>query len=426
MGFKADLLNNYRKAVKAGSYVGTFNEYTGGKYSERGGATAARLENKALTEAGADISAQIRAAGGDPSRMSLQEMQSLNINALAANQARATATVTAGQSAQDVAASAGITLDDLLAQNPATFGMTSPNSITDTSVFAGQRLNTAPLADRVAEANRSLAGGRGTAVPTAADYANRAASQRQASLVGRGTAVPTGRSVTGGRGTAVPTATDFAARTQQQAQTNTGRIPGLPYAAGISSQAAQRSANEVVRASSGVNKAVDTGRISNAQLRAMGGVGVMTGTIEEILSRNPGTKEDVVDTLVDAFGSKNFIDTIGSFETSDWPTKIGEKSFRSLLEMMPPEMAQELRNSYAQNFLIAGDRAYYPVLDYDPANTEGGATGGGGSTYVDTNGIKRSIKSIIRRGPGGGGGVPGTNNTSNGFTPTARAIMWRI
>ena len=50
MGIKADLLNQYRKAVKAGSYVGTFNEYTGGRFSDRGGATAARLTRKALAE----------------------------------------------------------------------------------------------------------------------------------------------------------------------------------------------------------------------------------------------------------------------------------------------------------------------------------------------------------------------------------------
>lgn len=404
MGRKADLLNRYRKEVKAGSFVGTFNEFSGGQFSERGGATAARLERKAISAAGADMAAQIRAVGGNPAGMSLEEMSILGANARfgAFSRAQETTTVTTGESLDDVAGRTGLTTNELLLQNPSTFGMTSPDSITgvDTSVFAGQTLNISGLPPV-----------QGPPPPD------------------RG----------GGRGTAVPIAADFAARTQAQAQpqTTTGPIPGLPFAPGLPTTEVQ------ALASSGIRNAVSSGRISNEQLMSMGESNISaTGTIEEIISRAPADvdKNQMVNRLVDAFGSRSFMDTIGAFETNEWPTKIDEKSYRSLVEMMPPELAQELRSSYEQNFLIAGDRAYYPVLNFDPADTSGDSAGIGASSFVDTQGIKRGINRMLRRitpRPGGGGGLssrlqgpgssrPGSVSTSNGFTPTSRAIMWRV
>ena len=433
MGRKSDLLNQFRKEVKAGTFRGTFNEFTGGTFSERGGATAARLESKAIAEASVELDAQIRAAGGNPSNFTLVEKRSLNLNAMAANFARQQATVTTGQSAQDVADGAGITMDELVLQNPSTFGMTSPNSITNTSVFAGQQLNVSSLADRVAAANRQLVGGRGRSAPTAVDFAQRAVDQAAASRIGRGTVVPTSRSVTGGRGTRVPTSQDFAQRGAAQRRatlTPTPNIPtpvnfgGLARTSPLTAQEAQRSVNATLKAAtkSFTNK---NGRLSQAQIDSIydNVESSTSGTMEEILSRNAGNPDFQMDAMIDAFASPSFIATIDALGTSDPPTYIDQKAFNALKQMYP-DAASALERDYELQELRVGQgaRAYWYVGSQDPADTTAGSGATGGGSFSGGDG------SIL--GGGGGGGSSraprGTGSTSSGFTPTGRSILWRI
>jgi len=460
MGRKADRLNDYRKEVKAGTYKGTFNEYSYGEFSERGGATAARLESKAIAEAGAELSAQIRAVGGDPSSMSLEEMRILDanfraaINAGEADFAKVPSwyKVTAGQSIDDIASDIGATPEQIAAVNPSAFQRTARSQQvfgqgTDMSVFAGQTLNVPssdPGPDPFARTPKSselfgstptarTAGGRGTRVPTAADYAARAQAQAAAQPLApqrRATLTPTPN---------IPTQADFG---------------GLARAAPGVSTAAQHPAQTSLKVAA-KNYTNKNGRLSQAQIDAIYNTvnkERATGTMDEILSRNADNPDFQMDAMIDAFASPTFTAVIEALQSGVPPTYIEQKSFNALTEgphglgMMDKETSDFLKKYYELRPLLAtqytgqGVNGYWYKESQDPSDTTAGSGAGGTGGSVRTVSTQNTTRSINRMisgitpSPGGGGGSGGgstskprgTGSTSSGFTPTGRAIMWRI
>lgn len=440
MGFKADLLNQYRKAVKAGSYIGTFNEYTGGRFTDKGGATEARLTRQAIAEASVDLDAQIRAAGGDPTRFSLQEKRALNINAMAANFARQQATVTAGQSLQDVATQVGATPESIIASNPMMFPRSGDGI--DTTVFAGQSLNVpepGSLAARVAAANKILAGQRPSGpVVGRGSRASRAATQatRGAPVAGRGSraartstqaaqrtltarvAAANRQLVAQRRATLTPTPIDFS---------GLAGVPAPRFSVPTSIEAAQRSVSTTLKAAtkSFTNK---NGRLSQAQIDSINKniTSSTTGTMEEIMSRNAGNPDFQMDAMINAFASPSFINTINALGSGIPPTYIDQKAFNALKQMYP-DAASALERDYELRPLATGKgaRAYWYTGSQDPGDTTAGS-GAGGTGSGGTGGSGRSIKSIIRGAVPQPGAPRGTGSTSSGFTPTGRSILWRI
>ena len=462
MGIKADLLNRYRKEVKAGSYVGTFNEYTGGRFTDRGGATEARLTRNALAEAGKELDAQIRAVGGDPTQFSLQEKRALNINAMAASFARSqaasfasaqqTTTSTVGQSAEDIAFGADMTLDELRTANPNIFPQTSGGI--DTQVFAGQSFNTpgTSLADRVAAANRllvsqrdggvgraptsSVTGGRGARVPTASDFAARARAQQPPSpFSGMGGAVENLLSIPGRIvGAIAQTGRNLGFPIPERPDPFVGPPPSISELIGgravprVHTVPTRQPAAQPQR--TGIEQLYYSGRLSLSEGRALQRDLdlrdiAQNGTLEEIMAQSPGIKYDK---LVQTFKTATFMDTYTSFGDGDTPNFIMTSDFESLVGISSPEIKGQLLELYEFRPLSGG---YYlrsgPVVPGDTVSGSGTISAGGG-TFVDTDGLQRSVNNIIRRAvPVPGGGVTrGTTNTGSGFTPTSRAIMWRI
>lgn len=436
MGLKADLLNQYRKEVKAGSYVGTFNEYTEGRFTDKGGAAEARRISRALADASKDMDAQIRAVGGDPFRMSLEEKKILFANFGAAKRAGTarfyqpqTTTVTAGESADDVANRAGMTMDDLRLQNPSTFGMTGPNSITggvDAAVFAGQQLNVSGLP--------SVQGPQ--PLPSAASVTGAGVAQPRTqgmTLLPGAVGAPTSAAI-GGRGTAVPTAADYAARAQGLPSQPTlpqdfSGLARVPTTAGVSLGAPGAQATLKTATRDYTNK---NGRLTQAQIDGIYASvdSSTTGTMEEIMSRNADNPDFQMEAMLDAFASPSFVATLDALHSGVPPTYIDQKAFNALTEgprglgMLDKETSDFMKKYYERRPLQGN--AWFYVGSQDPADTTAGG-GGGPNTVIDTQGIKRSINRLLQSAVGGGSGGPrGTGSTGSGFTPTRRAIMWRI
>lgn len=406
MGAKNEANRAYRAAIKAGTFKGTFNEFTGGRYSLRGGATAARQERRAIEKASASMDAQIRAVGGDPSNFTLEQKEVLFANfAFAKRQGTAqffdgppaptTTTVGVDDTLDDVAGREGVTTEDFLAANPALFPMISGGQ--DQAVFAGQQLN----------------------IPDTTGLPPQLASQ----LTGQ--VAPTS-SVAGGRGLAQ----GIGPGTPAGAQFPEGFIGSQLDFSGLSTV----SLPQAIRTQAAPATVPEAGRLTQTQsarvLETTGDPSV-SGTIEEILSRNPETQ---LESLLDAFASPSFVAALDALQTDDPPTYLDEKAFKSLLEISPPEVSKALAEAYTLAPLKSGltgvsENAYWLTGTPDFGDT---SAGGGGTTganaYVDIQGIRRGINAMLRgaTGPARGGKPRGTRNSSRGFSPMQRGIMWRI
>jgi len=134
MGKKADLLNKYRKLKKAGKTTKSFNEFSGGQYSERGGASAARREKRAI----ADENERLDTLLGANVSGSLFDKSVMLANFEQAKARARQISVTSGQTIADVAAENNTTEEEIIANNPSSFP-NLPGGL-NTRLFAGQQL----------------------------------------------------------------------------------------------------------------------------------------------------------------------------------------------------------------------------------------------------------------------------------------------
>lgn len=432
MGAKNEANRAYRAAIKAGTFKGTFNEFTGGRYSLRGGATAARQERLALERASENIDEQIRQVGGDPSNFTLEQKMVLDANAqFAFQQRKATTTVGVDDTLDDVAGREGVTTEDFLAANPAMFPMISGGQ--DQAVFAGQQLNVPafglPAVQGPQQArDEPVVNLTGSGMVQGQPQPLGGMTRLDQQLTGFGLrGLSKSSPITGGRGRAQ----GIGPGTPTGGQLPEGFIGSQLDFSGLSTV----SLPQATRTQAAPATVPEAGRLTQTQsarvLETTGDPSV-SGTIEEILSRNPETSQDA---LLDAFASPTFTATLAALETNTPPTYLDEKTFNALVGtqgvgtgMAPQELAEELVRVYEQQPLMDSSAAYWLTGTPEFANTSAGPTTGA-NAYVDIQGIRRGINRMLRSAVGGGsggGGIRGTNNTSRGFTPVRRSVMWRI